>query len=129
MRQAPRRPVPAVALPEIPATPGVYSWWRNGEPVYVGEAANLRRRLREHLETGSDLSRSTLRRSVALAELAIPRHVSSARPTQVSQTEADTVSAWLRGCELAWVRCDTAAAAHLLEGALRSEWLPPLNRR
>lgn len=108
--------MPDVALPEIPATPGVYTWWRGGEPVYVGGAANLRRRLGERLKTGLDLSGSTLRGSIALAELGIPRRVSSARPTQVSQAEADTINAWLRACELAWVRCDNGRRRALARG-------------
>jgi len=38
------------------------------------------------------------------------------------------VNQWLRACELAWVVCQDAAAAHHLESTLRIEWLPPLNR-
>lgn len=129
MRLAPRRPARDVLLMEVPSGPGVYTWWRDGEPVYVGEAkVSLRRRLRAHLGTGPDLSRSTLRRSIALAELDIPRATSSARPARVSQADADVVAAWLRGCELSWVECATGAEAHALEAALRAEHLPPLNR-
>ena len=129
MRLAPRRPARDVVLREVPAAPGVYTWWRDGDPVYVGEAkVSLRRRLRDHLKTSDDLSRSTLRRSAALAELGIPRSESAARPTRVSQANADFVSAWLRGCEVAWVECVSGAEAHALEAALRAESLPPLNR-
>lgn len=130
MRAAPRRPAEKVTRTDIPDAPGVYAWWRDGVAVYVGEAkTSLRRRLAEHLGTRADLSRSTLRRSVALVELGIPRAVSSVRPTQVSQAQADAVSRWLRACEVSWLACETAADAHAFESALRAESLPPLNRR
>lgn len=129
VRLLPRRPVATLSARDLPAGPGVYTWWRDGAAVYVGEAkTSLRQRLSAHLATGPDLSRSTLRRSVALAELGIPRAVSAQRPTVVSQTDVDAVSRWLRGCELAWLECATGEEAHLLEKALRAEWLPPLNR-
>ncbi len=129
IRERPRTDVAGLRGRDVPAVPGVYVWWRDGEPVYVGEAkTSLRQRLSAHLATGPDLTRSTLRRSVALARLGIPRAVSGRRPSVIAQADADTVSAWLRGCELAWVECESAAAAHALEAALRSEWLPPLNR-
>lgn len=129
IRERPRVSVATLRGRSVPAVPGVYIWWRDGEPVYVGEAkTSLQQRLSAHLATGPDLTRSTLRRSVALAQLGIPRAVSGQRPSIIGQAEADSVSAWLRGCELTWVECEDADAAHTLEVALRSEWLPPLNR-
>jgi len=127
----PRRPVASLALTDVPPLPGVYVWFREGEPVYVGEAKGrqgLRGRVRAHLRTGVDLSRSTLRASVAVHLHGIPRSTARSRPSVMTPENVALVNQWLRACEIAWVVCEDAPAAHELEGALRTEWLPPLNR-
>lgn len=125
----PRRPVADLTARDIPDSPGVYTWWRNDTCVYVGEAkTSLRSRLRAHLATGPDLSRSTLRRTVALEQLGIAREIAGRRPTQITQAQADVVNTWLRGCDLTWIECESATAAHDLETALRAHRRPPLNR-
>jgi hypothetical protein len=114
---------------DLPRAPGVYIWRRLGEIVYIGEAkTGLRNRLRAHLSTRPDLSRSTLRASVAVIALGIDRKVARSRPTLLEQAEVDVVNAWLRECDLAWVICSDGAEAHALEMRLRAERLPPLNR-
>ena len=40
----------------IPASPGIYIFRDESGYLYVGEAANLRRRLREHLSTSDRLA-------------------------------------------------------------------------
>jgi len=127
----PRRTVADVALKEIPPAPGIYVWFRDGEPIYVGEAKGargLRSRLGAHLQTGVDLSRSTLRASVAVRLLGISRSTARRRPTVMTPEQVALVNEWLRECQLAWTVCEGASAAHELEGTLRTEWLPPLNR-
>jgi hypothetical protein len=39
-----------LSAPEAPPQPGVYVLFRVGAPVYVGQARNLRSRLRDHLK-------------------------------------------------------------------------------
>jgi len=127
----PRRPAANLALTDVSTLPGVYVWFRDSEPVYVGEAKGtqgLRSRLGAHLRTSVDLSRSTLRASVAVHLLGVPRSTARRRPSVMTPEQVASVNQWLRACELAWVVCDDAAAAHQLEGALRTEWLPPLNQ-
>lgn len=129
MRLLPRRPAAGVRRRDIPAVPGVYTWWRDGNCVYVGEAkTSLQGRLGTHLGLGPDLSRSTLLRTVALVELGVPRAVAEQRPTVITQAQADVVNAWLRECEIAWLECGSAEEAHGVEVSLRAEWRPPLNR-
>jgi len=126
-----RRSVAALRSEDIPTSPGVYIWFRGGEPVYVGEARGakgLRRRLAAHRATGRDLSRSTLRASVAVAELGVDRAAARRRPSVMSADEVAIVNSWLAGCDLGWIECSSPGAAHALETALREEWLPPLNR-
>ncbi|TFB71884.1 GIY-YIG nuclease family protein [Cryobacterium glaciale] len=108
----------------------MYIWFRDGEPVYVGEAKGvqgLRGRLRAHLAIGTDLSRSTLRASVAVAQLGVTRAYARQRPSVMTDAEITLVNEWLTACELGWRECATGPAAHDLEVKLRSEWTPPLN--
>lgn len=129
MRLLPRQPAAGVRRRDIPAVPGVYTWWRGGKCVYVGEAkTSLKVRLWTHFGLSPDFSRSTLRRTVALVELGVPRAVSEQRPTVITQGQADVVNAWLRECDVAWLECGSADEAHAVEAALRAEALPPLNR-
>lgn len=126
---AERRAAASLRRGDIPDLPGVYIWFRGGDPVYVGEAkTSLRQRLGAHLSKSPDLSRSTLRRSVALAELGIPRSMASVRPTVITAEQAAAVTTWLGECEVAWLVCDGGDHAHQLETSLRAERLPPLNR-
>jgi hypothetical protein len=65
------RPLP-IRRGGVPTDPGVYIWFRDGHPIYVGEALGaegLRGRLRAHFAKNPDVSRSTLRASVAAAQL------------------------------------------------------------
>jgi hypothetical protein len=49
----------------IPAAPGVYLFSRQGEPVHVGEAADLRRRLAEQCRPSSGHTKATLAFAIA----------------------------------------------------------------
>jgi len=126
-----KRPASSIATREIPTSPGIYVWFYRGEPVYVGQALGkqgLRGRLRSHLAKGPDLSRSTLRASVAVAQLGIDRATARRRPTVMESHDIEAVNSWLGACDLGWIECPTASEAHAKEVALRSDWLPPLNR-
>lgn len=127
----PRHDVAELTLAQVPSAPGVYVWWRDNEPIYVGEAKGtrgLRGRIRAHLGTGVDLSRSTLRASVAVEILGVSRATARSRPPLLTSEDTASVNAWLRGCKLSWVMTASASAAHDLESSLRAEWLPRLNR-
>lgn len=123
------RPLP-IPRGGVPTNPGVYIWFRDGRPIYVGEALGaegLRGRLRKHFGKSRDLSRSTLRASVAAAQLGIPRSVARQRPSVMTVEQVSVVNQWLAGCELGWIRCHGVEEAHDWELSLRGEWLPPLN--
>lgn len=47
----------------------------------------------------------------------------------MTATEVKPVNAWIRGCEVAWIECQSASEAEALEKALHAEWMPPLSRR
>ena len=112
---------------EIPRSPGVYAWFRDGECVYVGKASNLRRRIGTHLSTSLDLSRSTLRASVAVTTLGITRKHARSRPTVMTPEQIAVVTAWFAAAEVNWLECKTRDEAHSLEGRLRKSWMPSLN--
>ena len=112
---------------DIPRSPGVYAWFNDGACVYVGMATSLRERLGKHRSFSLDLSRSTLRASVAVRELGVTRAHARSRPSVMTQEQVDVVTDWLRGCEIAWLVCDNTNAADLLERQLRESWMPPIN--
>lgn len=131
MHRQPRVSASTITRADIPTSPGVYAWFRDGEPVYVGRAkatGGLRKRLAgNHLKLGPDLSKSAFRRnvceSIGVADTAITRF----QPLTPDQTE--TVNAWVRGCEIAWIECSTPDEAADLETDLKNEWKPPLTKR
>jgi len=116
---------------DIPTDKGVYVWVREGSPVYTGRAkgANgLRDRLRAHLATGSDLSRSTFRSWVAVTILDVPRSVTRQRPSVMTDLQIQRVNDWVASCSLGWVTRPTVPEVVQFESDLLDAWKPPLNR-
>lgn len=128
MNAATRYSAETVTRPSIPDAPGVYAWYRDGEPVYAGRGKSLKTRIWTHLATTPDLSRSAFRRDVCdyigIADTSITRQ----RPTRLTEADVDPVNAWIRECEVGWLELDTAAEADSFENRLLVEWNPPLNR-
>ena len=88
----------------LPAEPGVYAWFRDGQPVYAGVETGrqgLRGRLRKYRSQGNDLSRSSLRRNMAEHLLGLPITVSHRRPSQVLTDQVNVVNDWLATCQVA----------------------------
>jgi hypothetical protein len=115
---------------EVPVAPGVYIWFREGQPIYVGKALGadgLRGRLKAHFALGTDFSRSTFRASIAAAQLGLPRSVVRQRPSVITPDQTAVANQWLAQCEVGWIVCASTREAENLENALRAEWLPPLN--
>lgn len=129
---APRRRASDLGRGDVPTHPGVYIWFRDGEPVYAGRAkgnGGLRSRLAKHLASGLDLSHSTLRASVAVRELGVTRAHARSRPTVMTSDQIGVVNAWLAECEIAWLVCSSVEETIALEDALIAEWRPPINIR
>ncbi|HEX7167889.1 MAG TPA: hypothetical protein VF230_13005 [Acidimicrobiales bacterium] len=133
MNARPRRSAAALRGVDIPKRPGVYAWYRDGQPVYSGRALGgdgLHGRVwKTHLKTGLDLSRSSFRRNVCEHLGIAPTSTTTVRPTVMTKADVAPVNRWIRECEVAWIECDTGADADALERALHAEWLPPLCRR
>jgi GIY-YIG catalytic domain len=124
---APRHANATLSRGEIPRSPGVYAWFQDGECVYVGKATSLRERLSKHRSTSLDLSRSTLRATVAATELGITRSLARSRPTVMTPEQIAVVSKWFSTAEVSWRECQTQMEADTLERRLRSSWMPVLN--
>jgi excinuclease UvrABC nuclease subunit len=123
----PRRANSAMSATDVPARPGVYAWFQGEECVYVGKATRLRSRLNSHRRTSADLSRSTLRASVAVTTLGVTRAHARSRPSRMTAVELATINAWFETADVAWVVCETPDEADAFERRLRATWMPSLN--
>src|SRR5215208_4441451 len=126
----PRHLAQRLTKQDVPALPGVYAWYRDGTPIYVGKADSLVRRVwAQHLGGSKSVRSSAFRRNVAEhLGIASANAIYTGR-YRLSEEELATVRAWVRGCELAWMTCDTEAAAAAAEVNLKAERLPQLTRR
>lgn len=126
---APRHANASLRRGEIPFSPGVYAWFKGSECVYLGVATNLRRRLSAHRGQSADLSRSTLRASVAVMLVGVTRAQARSRPSVMNSAQITAVNAWFDEAEVAWLETATADDARDAEHHLLGRWLPSLNLR
>jgi hypothetical protein len=57
--KAPAHPRAGHPQGSVPRAPGIYLFWANGKPIYVGQTRKLRDRLRQHcIPSSTDLSAS-----------------------------------------------------------------------
>jgi len=82
----------------IPAGPGVYLFTRNDEPVHVGQAPDLRRRLAEHCRPSSGHTKATLAFEIA-KRAAIREDVDVDRPPARLATSDDFSPYFVRAKE------------------------------
>lgn len=98
--------------------------------VYVGKGDNLHDRIwKRHMAQSRSMHTSAFRRNVA-------EHLSFASPQDVydkvvrlDAEQLAAVRAWIVGCVVAWIECDSVAEAVQLESDMKDEWLPPLTKR
>lgn len=130
MTEQPRIPMATLRARALPSLPGVYSLWRDDEAIYVGKAKSLTQRLGgAHRGRGTSMTNSALRRNVAeLLGIATSADIKALRYRPTSR-DAARVVAWLDGCDVAWIRCETEKDALHLERDLKREWQPRLTKR
>lgn len=114
----------------IPESPGVYAFYRQKEPVYVGKGSSLRQRIwKNHCGRGAVLTGSALRRNIA-EHLRIASSADiKARRYQPTPDEVSAVRDWLVSCEVAWIECESEEAAEQLEAKFKAEYMPPLTKQ
>lgn len=128
---APRHNPRELIARNITTDKGVYMWVRGGLPIYAGRAkgkAGLQDRLKAHLATGLDLSRSTFRSWVAVTVLDIDRSTTRQRPSVMTVAQVQQVNEWVSRCQVGWITRATAAEVIQFEKTLLNAWKPPLNR-
>ncbi len=128
MNAQPRRNAGQLCAFEVPDTPGIYALYHCDKPVYVGKGNRLTRRLAQHLSQGSCMTNSALRRNVA-------EHLGISHPALIksrlyepTEEELARVRGFIEECQFAWVTCNSAGEALILERAIKSEWRPPLTK-
>ena len=109
---------------------GVYAFYRQKEPVYVGKGSSLRQRIwKNHCGRGAVLTGSALRRNIA-EHLRIASSADiKARRYQPTPDEVSAVRDWLVSCEVAWIECESEEAAEQLEAKFKAEYMPPLTKQ
>lgn len=113
---------------KIPVDPGVYSFFREGEPIYVGKAGSLQPRVGRHCGKGKSMRGSAFRRNVAdHLGIATANDIYKAR-YQPDTEELEKIRGFIEECEVAWITRPTEPEAVQLETDLKSEWMPPLTR-
>jgi len=84
----------------VPDGPGVYVWWRDGEPVYVDCARRLRVRL---TRSDTHLAGVAKRPSTFRSRVRLLLRERGALDADAEQARAQ-VDAWISGCSVSWVR-------------------------
>lgn len=114
---------------DIPTDAGVYAWYRKDAAIYVGKADRLQDRLwKNHLGRGRVMTSSAFRRNVA-EHLGISTSARiKAHTYQPDADELVQVRRFIEGCSVAWLVCESEAAALDLETRMKREWMPPLTK-
>ncbi len=105
-------------LDDLPASPGVYAWLREGVPVYLGRAKSkrgLRSRIgADRLETETEIDRTGFRRAVAA-------HLGLSVDQRLDPDGLAAVNGWIAGCEVVWQAHPSTSEAMAAEARLRAE--------
>jgi len=104
----------------VPASPGVYVLYRNGNPVYIGRSVNLRATLAQAQARTGPSAVSPLRRSAAeFLGIATARAIQSGR-FKPTTDDHDAITQWVRSCSVAWRECASESDVTQLETRLRA---------
>ena len=97
---------PAPEQPDVPTTGGIYVFYEQGQPVYVGRTRNLRRRLRQHSHPGSTHYSASFAFLIARRQAALPKF-----PRMTRQQVAEQLNSLFSLCrqrvgcmQVRWVR-------------------------
>lgn len=108
---------PASEQPDVPTTGGIYVFYEQGQPIYVGRTRNLRRRLRQHSHPGSTHYSASFAFLIARRQAALPEF-----PKKTRQQVAELLDSLFSLCrqrvsymQVRWVRAEDPVIQSLLE--------------
>ena len=105
----------------IPARPGVFALYRDDRAVWIGRSVNLRGTLASALAKHGLAAVSPLRRSVAaFLGLCTPQAIAAGRYRPTPE-DHESISRWIRECEVGWRECACEDDVSRLESLLRAE--------
>lgn len=130
MNERPRSSMTELKAADIPESPGVYALYRADVRIYVGKAGCLRDRVwKKHSGRGKVMTGSAMRRNIAAhLGIASANEIKTCK-YQPTYEEVAAIRAWLDGCHIAWVECESNMAAEKLERDFKAEYKPPLTDR
>ncbi len=121
-RHAVRDLDPAIAPPD----PGVLTYFRDDNPVYVTATADLRSRVTADRDRTGNLAGSETRRLIARYHLGLERSIPG-QPATIDDDALTAVNDYLDGCEVAWLRTGSVTEARELNLLLLITYRPLLN--
>lgn len=122
-------PVSDMKQSTIPDKPGVYFFFLEDTLIYIGEGVSLRKRIRFHIASTNDLSRSSLRRNVAERLGIANSTITKVHGYKISSQHSAQVREWIRRLNICWTLCSSKLATSLLEEELRHKFLPQMNKK
>jgi hypothetical protein len=129
-RQHRHLPDEAVRVALAARRPGVYAWYRAGHAVYVGKGDDLQNRIwSRHMGQSRSMHTSAFRRNIAEYLGFGSANDIYDKVVRLDPVQLAAVRAWVLGCVVAWIECDSVAEAIKLEDDMKAEWLPPLTKR
>ena len=105
----------------VPVKPGILVLYRDTRVAWFGKSVNLRGTIANAFTAEGPSATSPLRRSV-LTTLGITTiEALNARRYRLTFDDHARISAWIRGCGVAWHVCETEADVVKLETQLQAE--------
>ena len=126
MRALPRVFSANLAAIDVPAEPGIFVWFREGEPVQIGAATGrggLRRRL-----SGPPAARSDAPLQVTSTSDRLRTGIARLRASLTNAKHQEKLDAWIAECSVAWKILPDAASAKAAHRELLKDWDPLAHR-
>ncbi|RIJ76945.1 hypothetical protein D1871_08140 [Nakamurella silvestris] len=127
MRLLPRISTSVLATAEIPSGPGVFVWFRNGEPVQVGKATGpggLRRQLQPPTGAEPDDGASRWERAGHRITTFGREQLAAIRRSVGSRTQAERVESFIAESSVAWLEMSDTTTTRAAWKALMTDWQP-----
>ncbi len=105
----------------VPVTPGILVLYREARVTWFGKSVNLRGTIANAFAVEGPSALSPLRRSVLTTLGVTTLEALNAKRYLPTSDDHARISAWIRGCGVAWQVCDSEAEVIRLELQLQAE--------